>query len=73
MWRAHDEDRLDHFEYARMIAFCSAMPYLEKGTTLQQFWSIPTRDNNEDQEEKINDVKKFTDAITAKYKEFYNR
>ena len=74
MLRAHDEERLDQFEYARMISFCSLMPYLEKGTTIDKFWSIPARDiRQEDDEEKRSEAKKFMDDVTAKYKEFYNR
>jgi hypothetical protein len=74
MCRAHDEDRLDQFEYARLQGYCSLIPYMEKGTTIQKFWSIPARDNNkEDDEEKRSEAKKFMDEVTAKYKEFYNR
>lgn len=74
MCRAHDEDRLDQFEYARMISFCSLMPYVEKGTTVDKFWAIPERDRKgEDDEEKRSEAKKFMDEVTARYKEFYNR
>lgn len=73
MWRAHDEDRLDQFEYARMISYCSLMPYLEKGTTMQSFWAIPARDTDPDKEEKDSAAKKFMDEVTNRYKEYYNR
>ena len=71
--KAHDEERLDHFEYARIVAFSSLRPYLEPGTTIDKFWSIPERDIRGDDEEKRSEAKKFMDEVTAKYKEFYNR
>lgn len=40
MVKAHDRDRTEYFEGVRMISFCSLKPYLEKGTTIDEFWPL---------------------------------
>lgn len=72
MSRARDQLRLEQFEDIRFLGWCSLLPYMEKGTTMQKFWKLPT-DSAEDEAEKLDHAKKLMDEVTEKYRQFYKR
>ena len=71
MSRARDQMRIEQFEDIRFLGWCSLVPYMEKGTTIQKFWKLPTDIENE--EEKLDQAKKLMDEVTEKYRQFYKR
>jgi len=72
MNRAANKQRVEQFEDIRFLGWCSLLPYMEKGTTMQKFWKLPT-DNEDDEKEKLDQAKKLMDEMTEKYRQFYKR
>ena len=71
MRRVHNQETIERFEDVRMISFSALRPYMDKSTTIQRFWSLPSDEIVD--ENKVSDAKKMMDEVTAKYKEIYNR
>lgn len=65
--KAHDQERNEQFEYARLIAYCAIKPYLKEGTLIHDFMPLGSDEHDEISEDSIEKQNELVKQMAETY------